>query len=168
MSVSAKLAAALVTVLLLVSSHWYVYNAGNRNGSNAVKVESQADTISRLDAEISILAQANIENEAKVLGFAFAAKQASKDHEKELRDVRATAERDADKRVRIDRAAFCGEDTVGAEGSQAGSDGQGTAGATFLPEQFTRNLRRLMAKADEVTADLRHMVRRADEAGCFQ
>ncbi len=168
MSATAKLTAALVFVMMLVSSHWYVYNAGNRNGANSVKVEAQSETISRLDTEISTLAQANIENEARALGLAFAAKQASKDHEKELRDVRATAERDADKRVQIDRAAFCGEDTDGAESSQARSDGQGTAGAAFLPEQFARNLRRLMAKADEVVADLRHLVRRADEAGCFR
>lgn len=168
MSLSGKLAAVLVTVLLLVSSHWYVYNAGNRNGANAVKVEAQSETISRLDAEISTLAQANIENEAKALGLAFAAKQASKDHEKELRDVRAIAMRDADKRVRIDRTAFCSEQSGGTEGSQAGSDGQGTTEAAFLPDSLTRNLRRLMAEADEVVADLRYLVRRADEANCFR
>lgn len=168
MTLAGKLTAMLLFVLLLVCSHWYVYNAGNRNGSNAAKVELQAETIGRKDAEISILAQANIENEAKALGFAFAAKQASKDHEKELRDVRATAMRDADKRVRIDRAAFCGEDSVGTQGGQAGSDGQGNAGAAFLPEPFARNLRQLAAYADEVVADLRYLVRRADEAGCFR
>lgn len=168
MSSTSKLVAALVFVLLQVAYGWYCYQAGNRNGANAVKVESQVETIGRKDAEISALEQSIIEHEAKAFGLAFAAKQASKDHEKEIREVRVAAVRDADKRVRIDRAAFCGEDAAGAEGSQAGSDGQGTAGAAFLPEQFTRSLRRLMAYADEVTADLRHLVRRTDEAGCFQ
>lgn len=167
MSSTSKLVAALVFVLLQVAYGWYCYQAGNRNGANAVKVESQAETIGRKDAEISTLEQSIIEHEAKAFGLAFAAKQASKDHEKELRDVRAAAVRDADKRVRIDRAAFCGEDGTGTQGSQTGSDGQGNSGAAFLPEPFARNLRQLVAYADEVTADLRHLVRRVDEAACF-
>lgn len=168
MSLTAKLAAALAFVLLLICSHWYVYNAGNRNGTNAVMVREQGETISRKDAELSILAQANIENEAKALGMAFAAKQASKDHEKELSDVRATAVRDAGERVRIDRAAFCGDDTTGAKGSEAGSNGQRTTAAAFLPDEFTRSLRQAAAKADEVTADFRYLKRRAEEAECFR
>ena len=168
MSLSAKLAAALVFVLLQIAYGWYAYQSGNRNGANAVKVESQAETISRKEAELSTLAQANIENEAKALGFAFTAKQASKDHEKELSDVRATARRTAGQRVRIDRAAFCGDNAGGAKGPEAGSDGQGTAAATFLPVEFTEDLRQDAAKADEIVADMRYLVRRADEAGCFR
>lgn len=167
MTLTSKLAAALVLLLLLVSSGWYVYNAGNRNGTNAALVKTQSETISIKDHEISALAQANIENEAKALGYAAAAKEASKDHENELLAVRSAADRSAGQRVQIDPAQFCDQFASGAESIAAGRDGQAAARSAFLPDWFATELRQAAAKADEVTADLRHLVRRAEEAACF-
>jgi hypothetical protein len=168
MSIKAKLSAALVVVLGLVASHWYAYQAGNRNGQNAVLVKTQGDELMRKDIELSELAQANMENEAKALGFAAAAKEASKDHAKELQAVRAAADRAAGQRVQVDPRLFCGRQTGAGEATTPGSDGQGTPAAAFLPEWFASELRQAAAKADEITADMRDLKRRAEEAGCFQ
>ncbi|CAL62398.1 Hypothetical protein; putative exported protein [Herminiimonas arsenicoxydans] len=159
MSLTSKLTAALVLVLLLVGSHWYVYNAGNRNGTNAVLVGTLTATNKALTDRI-----ASNSAERKVLDDK--AKKASQDHAKEIEDVKRTAIANAGKRVPID-PGFC-RPTGQAESTASGSNGQDLAGAAFLPEFFTIELRQAAAFADEITADMRTLVRRADEAGCFQ
>jgi len=168
MSMQVKLAAALIAVLLLVSSHWYAYQAGNRNGSNAVLVGTQKAENARQAAVIDKLNDAYRQADARIKKLAEDAEKASRDYESEKQAIRAAAEHAAGQRVRIDRDAFCGDAASGAESVSAGSDEQVDPGAAFLPESFAGDLRQLAAHADEVTADLRYLVRRVDETGCFQ
>lgn len=159
MTLTAKLTAALCFVLLLVSTHWYTYNAGNRNGTNAVKVATMGETIKAMETRIS-------ENEAESLRLNEAAQKAGKDHADEIKRVRDTAIANAGKRVPID-PRIC-QPTGQAESTAPGSDGQEATGTAFLPEFFADELRQAAALADEITADMRTLVRRANEAGCFQ
>ena len=159
MNLSAKLTAALAFVLFLIGSHWYAYKSGDRNGTNAILVGTLQASNQALTNRIS-------ENAAESLRLNDAAKQASKDHANEIEAVKRTAIANTGKRVPID-PDFC-RPSGKAEGTAPGSDGQETAGAAFLPIEFTDSLRQAAAYADEVTADMRTLVRRADEAGCFQ
>lgn len=159
MSLTSKLTAALVLVLLLVSSHWYVYNAGNRNGTNAVLVGTLTTSNKALTKRIA-------ENAAEKKVLTDNAQKASKDHATEIDAVKRTAIANAGKRVPID-PGFC-RPSGQAESTAPGSNGQDVAGAAFLPIEFTDSLRQAAALADEITADMRTLVRRADEAGCFQ
>lgn len=157
---NAKLMAALVFIIGLIGSHWYAYQAGNRNGTNAALVKTQDKTIDALN-------QRNTENAAIILKQAEDAKKASKDHEDELQAARATAARNAGKRVPIDRDRFC-RPTGTPESATPGSDEKATVASAFLPDEFTGRLRQLAVQADETLADLRYLVKRSDEAGCFQ
>jgi hypothetical protein len=135
------------------------YFAGNTTGKNSVMVDT-------LTAENKALKNRAKENQELTEKYAQLAQKASDDHAKELETIRATAKRDAGKRVPIS-AGFC-RPAGTTESAAPGSDGQTDAGAAFLPEQFAGDLRQLAAYADEVTADLRTLKRRAEEAGCFQ
>lgn len=164
----AKLAAALALLLALIGSHWYAYNAGNRNGTNAEKVKTQTADIARQNTTIKTLTEAATANEAKAKADAEAARLENLNHEKELVAIRARAAADAARRVRIDPAKFCpGHAAATDKATAPGSDGQADAGAAFLPDVFTGNLRRLEARADEVAADLRTLKARVEKAGCF-
>lgn len=132
---------------------------GNTSGKNSVLVGT-------LTAENKALKDRAKENQELTEKYAQFAQKASDDHAKELESIRATAKRDAGRRVPI-RADFC-RPAEATESAAPGSDGQADAGAAFLPEQFAGDLRQLAADADEVTADLRTLKRRVDEAGCFQ
>lgn len=169
MTIQAKLIAALVLILALIGSHWYAYRAGDRNGSNAVKVIAQAQTITGQNAIIAKLRTAATANEAQAKAQAAAAQQENANHEKELAQVRAALSLAQSRRVRIDPAQFgAGRSAAPAEAAPARSDGQADAGTAFLPEPLTGNLRQLAADADEVTADLRTLKARVDAAGCFR
>lgn len=159
MTLTAKLYAALGLILLLIGSHWYAYNAGNRNGTNAVLV-------STLQASNKALTDRIESNKSESIKMAEDAKKASKDHAKEIDAVKRTAIANAGKRVPID-PNIC-RPAGQAEGTAPGSNGQDVAGAAFLPDQFTSDLRQAAARADEIVADMRNLVRRADEAGCFE
>lgn len=137
----------------------YSYYRGDIGGRNSVMVESLMKTNQALTKRIS-------DNEIEKKQQAEKAKKASEDHAKELKAIRDAAKRDAGKRVPIS-ADFC-KPAGSSESATPGSDGQGNTGTAFLPEQFAGDLRQLTAYADEVTADLRTLKRRADEAGCFQ
>lgn len=168
MSALTKAYIAIALLLALAGSHWYAYSVGGTNGSNVVKVEAQVKTIAEKQSEIDALDKTNKENAAIIDGFSASTKKANQDHEKELADVRATGVRNASKRVRIDPNIFCSKVGAGTEGSQTGSDGQDVAEALFLPEPFASELQQIAIDADGIAADLRHLVRRTDEAGCFQ
>jgi len=168
MSMRAKLTAVLIAVLTLIGSHWYAYRAGDRNGTNATLVQTQAEENARQANVIAALDAANAQAQARVQQLARDAEKASRDYETEKRAIRAAAERAAGQRVRINAAAFCHPAAGAAESAAPGSNEQAGTGAAFLPESFANDLRRLAADADEVTADLRHLVRRVDEAGCFE
>jgi len=159
MTLTTKLYAALGLILLLVASHWYAYQSGNRNGTNAVLVGTLTATNGALTKRIS-------ENDAESLRLNEAAKKASKDHANEIEAVKRTAAAHAGKRVQID-PRIC-RPAGQTEITAAGSDGQVPAAAAFLPEFFTSDLRQIAAWADEITADMRSLVRRANEAECFQ
>jgi hypothetical protein len=157
---------ALVAAILIGVGGFHL---GNTYGTNAEKAKDQGAEIARKDETIVTLTKANKDNQELAKKQADDAKQENKNHEKELADVRARAIADAGKRVPIDRAKFCSGHSAGpAETSAPGSDGQATEAAAFLPEPLTGNLRQLAAEADEVNADLRSMIQRADKAGCFQ
>lgn len=159
MTLTSKLYTALGLIILLIASHWYAYDSGNENGTNAVLVGTLAATN-------KALVKRNTENFALTVKYAELAQKASDDHAKEIEDVKRTAIANAGKRVQID-PRFC-RPSGQTESTASGSDGQGTAAAAFLPEYFTSALRQLEAKADEIVADMRYLVRRADEAKCFQ
>jgi len=159
MTLTAKLAAALALTMLLISSHWYAYDSGNENGTNAVLVGA-------LTATNKAMVERNKENSILAAKYADLAQKASEDHANEIEAVKRTAAAHAGKRVQID-PGIC-RSAGEAEGVAPGSDGQETAGAAFLPEQFTSDLRQAAALADEITADFRTLVRRANESGCFQ
>lgn len=169
MSIQAKLAAALVLVLALIGTHWYAYHAGDRNGTNAERVQNQAAEIGRKDTTIKMLQDAAEDNRKLAEQQATDAKQENQNREKELAAVRAERDAAMRRRVPIDPAKFCpGHAAAGTEATPAGSDGQADAGAAFLPESLVRDLRELAADADEVTADLRTLKARVEKAGCFQ
>lgn len=149
------LSSVLWTVAVGAGCYWY----GNTTGANSVLVNTLKASNEALNKRIA-------DNKIEADRLNEQAKEASRDHAKELKDIKRTAAANAGKRVRID-PSICGS-TGQAEGATSGGNGQGTSGAAFLPEQFTNELRQLGAKADEVTADMRTLVRRADEAGCFQ
>lgn len=149
------LAIALWTVA--IGGSFYLY--GNAAGKNSVLVGT-------LTATNKALAKRNTENSALTVKYAALAQKASDDHAKEIDSVKRTASASSGKRVPID-PRICGT-TGKTESTASGSDGQDVAGAAFLPEFFTSELRQAAAKADEITADMRTLVRRADEAGCFQ
>lgn len=166
MTIQAKLIAALAILIALIGSHWYAYRAGDRNGSNAVKVSTQAQAIHDQASVIAKLTAVAKENEAQAKAQAAAAQQENANYEKELAQVRAALSAARSSRVRIDPAQFCAGRTAGpAEATPAGSDGQADAGAAFLYQPFADNLRQLAADADEVTADLRTL--KAQAADCF-
>lgn len=149
----------LAFVLWTAAVSGYSYYRGDIGGRNSVMVESLTKTNQALTKRIS-------DNEIEKKQQADKAKKASEDHAKELKVIRDAAKRDAGKRVPIS-TDFCRPSGT-SESATPGSDGQGNASAAFLPEQFTSDLRQLAAYADEVTADLRTLKRRTDEASCFQ
>lgn len=149
------LAAIIWTAVVAGGAYW----KGNASGKNSVMVGV-------LQSENQALKVRATENQELAEKYAQLAQKASDDHAKELETIRATAKRDAGKRVPIS-ADFC-RPAGAPEGTTPGSAGQADAGAAFLPEQFAGDLRQLAAYADEVTADLRTLKRRVDEAGCFQ
>lgn len=149
----------LAFVLWTAAVSGYSYYRGDIGGRNSVMVESLTKTNQALNKRIS-------DNEVEKKQQSDKAKKASEDHAKELKAVRDTAKRDAGKRVPIS-ADFC-RSAGTTESTTPGSDGQADTGASFLPEPFTGDLRQLTSYADEVSADLRTLKRRADEAGCFQ
>lgn len=159
MTLTAKLTAALALTMLLISSHWYAYQSGNRNGTNSVLVGT-------LQASNKALTDRIESNKSESIKMAEDARKASKDHAAEIKTVRDTAIAHAGKRVPID-PGIC-RPAGKAESAEAGSDGQAIAGTAFLPEFFADELRQAAALADEITADMRTLVRRADEAKCFQ
>ena len=159
MTLTARLYAAVGLVLLLISSHWYAYQSGNRNGTNAVLVGT-------LQASNKALTDRIESNKSESIKMAEDARKASKDHAAEIKTVRDTAIAHAGKRVPID-PGFC-RPAGKTESTAPGSDGQVPAAAAFLPVEFTDSLRQAAALADEITADMRTLVKRADEAGCFQ
>lgn len=159
MTLTAKLTAALALTMLLISSHWYAYQSGNRNGTNAVLVGT-------LQASNKALTDRIESNKSESIKMAEDARKASKDHAAEIKTVRDTAIAHAGKRVPIDPNICRPAGTP--ESVAPRSDGQETATAAFLPIEFTDSLRQAAALADEITADMRTLVRRADEAGCFQ
>ncbi|MBF8177647.1 hypothetical protein [Herminiimonas contaminans] len=148
---------AIVLWTVAIGGGFYLY--GNAAGKNSVLVGTLTATNKALTDRIkeNTIVADRLNNEAK---------KASEDHAKELEAVKRTANANAGKRVPID-PGFC-RPTRKAESAETGSDGQDTAAATFLPEFFTSELRQAAAKADEITADMRTLVRRTNEAGCFQ
>lgn len=157
MSVSAKLAAALVTVLLLVSSHWYVYNAGNRNGTNAVLVDQLgADLQAWKDSAADIAIELDRQQATNL--------KVSNDYQKELRAIRAYQPTG---RLQLP-ASTC--DQVAGKTEAAGtsrSDGAVT-GTIALPEDIERRLRERRKEADGVTAICRGLQNWAIENGFAQ
>lgn len=148
---------AIVLWTLAIGGGFYLY--GNAAGKNSVLVGTLTATNKALTDRIkeNTIVADRLNNEAK---------KASEDHAKELEAVKRTANANAGKRVPID-PGFC-RPTRKAESAETGSDGQEATGTAFLPVEFTDSLREAAALADEITADLRTLVRRADEAGCFQ
>lgn len=158
--------AALVAAILSAGAGFHF---GDVYGTNAEKVKNHSAEIKRKDTTIDTLTKTEKTNEALIAKYAADAKQETQNHEKELAAVRARAAADAGKRVPVDRAKFCAGHTAGtAQAPAPGSDGQAAEAAAFLPEPFAGNLRQLAIEADEVNADLRNMIRRADNAHCFQ
>jgi hypothetical protein len=156
---------ALVAAILIGAGGFHF---GDVYGTNAEKVKNQSAEIVRKDTTINTLTKADKDNKALAEKQAADAKRESQKHENELADVRARAIADAGKRVPIDRAKFCSGDAPGTpKTGTPGGDGQTDAGAAFLPDALTGDLRRLAADADEVAADLRTLKARVDDAKCF-
>lgn len=157
MSMKAKLAAALALVLLLICSHCYVYNAGNRNGSNAVLVQQQASDLkawqdSAADIAIELDRQQAVNQKV------------SNAYQKDLRDARAYVPAG---RVQL-TAAVCDQAAGKAKAAGAsGSDGAAT-GTIALPEDIERRLRARRKEADEVTAICRGLQNWVIENGFSQ
>jgi DNA-binding protein H-NS len=160
MSLQAKLIIALIALVALIGSHWYVYDAGDRNGTNAVLVKT-------LQASTNALNQRLADNAKQAQQQAAAAQQETIQHENELAQVRAALRAAQSRRVPIDRAAFC-RPAGAAETGATRSNGQGNTGPAFLPDAFANDLRQLAADADEVTADLRTLKGRVEQAKCFE
>jgi len=92
MTLTAKLYAALGLILILIGTHWYAYNAGDRNGTNAIKVAT-------LEASNKALITRIAENEAETKKqdkINFIIQKASNDELSQVRADLANA-----KRVRV-------------------------------------------------------------------
>jgi len=169
MGIQAKLALLLMLIVGLVSSHWYVYNAGNRNGTNAELVKSQELQLSQLIADKEAVIKRVVQNELIVADLAFKNKQENQTHAQEILAIRTTQRSDDAKRVRFNKVFVCGPGTAGqAEGAKAGGDGQADSSEGIFPESFGRGLSHLKSDAEEVAADLRSLKRSVEDAGCFQ
>lgn len=156
MSVTAKLTAALVLVLLLVSSHWYVYNAGNRNGSNAVLVERQASDLKAWqDSAADIAIELDRQQAANL--------KVSNDYQKELRAIRAHQPAG---RVLLP-ATICNQIAGKTEAASSGGTDGAVAGTIALPEDIERRLRDRRKEADGVTAICRGLQNWAIENGLY-
>ncbi|WP_124572532.1 hypothetical protein [Herminiimonas sp. KBW02] len=156
MTLSGKLTAALVFVLLLVSSHWYVYNAGNRNGSNAVLVERQASDLKAWqDSAADIAIELDRQQAANL--------KVSNDYQKELRAIRAYQPAG---RVLLP-AAICNQAAGKAEAAGTGRSDGAVAGTIALPEDIERRLRERRKEADGVTAICRGLQNWAIENGFY-
>lgn len=149
------LALIIWTLLVFGGGYW----KGDSFGKNSVLVET-------LTASNEAITKRSKENAELTQRYADYAQKASDEHAKELDTIKRTAAGNTGKRVPIS-ADFC-RPAGTTESATTGSDGQGNAAATFLPEHFAGDLRQLVEQADEVTADLRTIIRRANEAGCFQ
>lgn len=149
------LAATLWTVSVGLGCYWYGNSTGENSALLAVATEANKALSDRVE-----------ENDNLLIQMAANAKKATIDHANEIDAIRRTAASNAGKRVPI-RADFC-QATGKAESTASGSDGQGSAATAFLPDEFTDSLRQAAALADEITADMRTLVRRTNEAGCFQ
>ena len=148
---------AIVLWTVAIGGGFYLY--GNAVGKNSVLVGTLKATNKALTDRIA-------ENAIEADRLNKDAKKASEDHANELEAVKRTAIANAGKRVPID-PRIC-QPARQAESTAPGSNGQEAAGTAFLPEQFTSDLRQAAALADEITANMRTLVRRANEAGCFQ
>jgi hypothetical protein len=142
MSLSAKLAAALVLVVGLVASHWYAYHAGNRNGTNAVLVKQQAADLqawidSATEMSVEIDKQRSINREV------------SNDYQQEAAVVRAY--QPSGQRLRIP-GPVCPKATGETEAASAGRADGAASGTVALPEDIERRLRDRRKEADGVTA----------------
>ncbi|MBF8177797.1 hypothetical protein [Herminiimonas contaminans] len=156
MSVTAKLVAALVFVLALVSSHWYVYNAGNRNGSNAVLVKQQeSDLQAWKDSAADIAIELDRQQAANL--------KVSNDYQKELRDIRAYQPAG---RLRLP-ASTCDQIAGKTETTGASRSDGATSGTIALPEDIERRLRDRRKEADGVTAICRGLQNWAIENGFY-
>ena len=149
------LAFVIWTTLVAGGAYW----KGNSSGKNSVLVGT-------LTASSKAITERSKENAELAQKYADYAQKASDDHAKELDDIKRAAAGNAGKRVPIS-ADFC-RPAGAPESATPGSVGQADTGTSFLPEKFAGDLRQLAARADEVTADLRTLKRRAEEAGCFQ
>lgn len=158
MPLNAKALAGLVLVVGLVGSHWYAYHSGFTNGDKSEVVKQQAETIRKLNERVTA-------NSALADSYRIQAATENQKHEKELADIRATAARNAGKRVYIDPAKVCGAASP-AEAAKTGSTGSADPGATVLSDAFAGDLRQLAREADEVTAAYRTL--RVRSASCFE
>lgn len=158
MPVQARLLGLCGAVAVLGIACAMAYDAGNRHGTNAVLVRTQASALAAVNQRLE-------ENETARLLLEDQAKKASIAHEQELQAIRDRAVRTAGQRVPVNRALFCPPAGT-AEAAPAGSAGQADAGAVFLPEPFAADLRQLVDQAAEVAADLRDLKTRS--AACFE
>lgn len=157
MTLTAKLAAALVLVLTLISAGWYLYNAGNRNGTNAVLVKTQADSLKAWQdsaAEMAI----DLDNQRAIN------RRVSNEHQKELAAARDYKPAAAGLRL---PATVCNQAAGQTETASAGGSDGATAGTIALPENIGRDLRGTAKEADIVTSIARGLQNWARENGFY-
>jgi hypothetical protein len=152
--IAAAIAAAVVGVA------WWIHHTIWTSGYEAAKQE-------QIVAERLALKKREQENVALAAKQAEDTRKANEKHQTELAAVRAAAKRDAGKRVSVS-ADFCRGIAGPSKGTATGSDGQTDSATAFLPDAFAGDLRQLAITADETLADFRDLIRRVDEAGCFQ
>ena len=141
MSLSTKLAAALCAVLFLLGSHWYAYHAGDRNGTNALKVAS-------LQASNKLLASRAAENKAETDKQLKINSTVQKAHDDELAQVRANLA--TAKRLRIGTAICPSAGQANAKSTTSGNAAD-TGGGEFRAD-MDRDIRAAMMRMEEAAA----------------
>lgn len=155
---------AIIAILILLLA---AILAGLLYGKHEYRAGYKAAEVAHAAASKEALEKRLQENATIATHYAQQAQKANLDHAQELEAVRAAARSTAAQRVPVS-ADFCRSLAGAPESAEAGSDGQADSGTTYLPDAFAGDLRQLAADADETLADLRHLVRRVEEGGCFE
>jgi len=162
-----KLGIAGAALAAIVGAGWYVHHQIYQSGFDARAAIADKERVARATAAAKAIYERISENTALQAQYAEQHKLEEENRGKEIAGNLAIQQRNAGRRVPID-GRICGSGSAGqAQASGTGSAQQAAAGTWFLPDSFTRDLRQLAARADEVVADARAVQSAVKSSGCF-
>jgi hypothetical protein len=158
MSITTKFTAALVLIVSLIASHWYTYEAGNRNGANAVLVKQQeADLQAWIDSATEMSVEIDRQHSVN--------QRVSHEYHQETTAVYGY--KPADRRLRIS-AKVCSKVAGETKTTSAARTDGGAAGTVALPEDLESRLWGRRKEADGIVAICRGLQNWARANGFYR